>query len=70
MYSQGLCSVTALQNWIDYDLDKSINKKARLINSSLSRDYYNPLAKSEVKVLNLIFLNVWIFANSWRKSFT
>ena len=58
MYSQGLCSVTALQDWIDYDLDKSIDKKARLSNSSLSRDYYNPLAKSEVKYLKFDFFKM------------
>ena len=49
-------SVTALQDWIDYDLGKSIDEKARLINSYLSRDYFNPLAESEVKGLKFDFL--------------
>ena len=51
-------SITALQDWINYDLDKSIDEKARLINFYLSRDYFNSLAKSEVKGLKFDFLQV------------
>ena len=49
-------SVSALQDWLDYYMDKSIDEEVRLINSYLSRDYFNPLAESEVKGLKFDFL--------------
>ncbi|KES12024.1 CagZ [Snodgrassella alvi SCGC AB-598-O11] len=49
-------SVSALQDWLDYYMDKSIDEEVRLINSYLSRDYFNPLAESEVNGLKFDFL--------------
>lgn len=49
-------SVSALKNWIDYDIDKSIDKEILLINSYLSRNYFNPLAELEVKGIKFDFL--------------
>lgn len=49
-------SVSALKDWIDYDIDKSIDKEIVLINSYLSRNYFNPLAEQEVKGIKFDFL--------------
>lgn len=49
-------SVSALKDWIDYDIDKSIDKENVLINSYLSRNYFNPLAEQEVKGIKFDFL--------------
>ena len=49
-------SVGALRQWIDYDMNESIDEEIRLVNSYLSRDYFNPLAESEVKGLKFDFL--------------
>ena len=46
----------ALRQWIDYDMNESIDEEIRLVNSYLSRDYFNPLAESEVKGLKFDFL--------------
>lgn len=49
-------SVSALRDWIDYDIDKSIDTEIVLINSYLSRNYFNPLAEEEVKGIKFNFL--------------
>ena len=49
-------SVGVLRQWIDYDMNESIDEEIRLVNSYLSRDYFNPLAESEVKGLKFDFL--------------
>ncbi|KES13481.1 CagZ [Snodgrassella alvi SCGC AB-598-P14] len=49
-------SVGALRQWIDYDMNESIDEEIRLVSSYLSRDYFNPLAESEVKGLKFDFL--------------
>ena len=42
-------SVSALRDWIEYDMDSSPDAIKALIDSYLSRDYHNPIAESEVK---------------------
>jgi hypothetical protein len=42
-------SVSALRDWTIYDLDKAPYAIRSLIDSYLARDYYNPLAESEIK---------------------
>ncbi|MCX8748195.1 type VI secretion system amidase immunity protein Tai4 [Snodgrassella sp. B3088] len=49
-------SVSALKDWIDYDIDKSIDKEIILIDSYLSRNYFNPVAEQEVKGIKFDFL--------------
>lgn len=49
-------SVSALKDWIDYDIHKSIDKEIVLIDSYLSRNYFNPLAEQEVKGIKFDFL--------------
>ncbi|KES11617.1 type VI secretion system amidase immunity protein Tai4 [Snodgrassella alvi] len=49
-------SASALQDWIAYSIDNSIERQIVLVNSYLSRDYFNPLAETEVKGLKFDFL--------------
>ena len=42
-------SVGALRQWIDYDMNESIDEEIRLVNSYLSRNYFNPIVESQVK---------------------
>jgi ABC-type maltose transport system permease subunit len=49
-------SASALREWTYYNMDKSIDAEIRIINSYLSRNYFNPLAEAEIKGIKFDFL--------------
>jgi len=49
-------SVSALREWTYYDLDEAPEAIKSLVNSYLMRDYFNPIAESEVKGIRFDFL--------------
>jgi hypothetical protein len=49
-------SASALRKWTYYNMDKSIDTEIRIIDSYLSRNYFNPLAEAEIKGIKFDFL--------------
>jgi hypothetical protein len=49
-------SASALREWTYYNMDKSIDAEIRIIDSYLSRNYFNPLAEAEIKGIKFDFL--------------
>jgi len=49
-------SVSALREWTCYDLDEAPAAIKSLVESYLMRDYFNPIAESEVKGIRFDFL--------------
>ncbi|PIT52408.1 hypothetical protein BHC44_07900 [Snodgrassella alvi] len=49
-------SVSALREWTYYNMDKSIDAEIRIIDTYLSRNYFNPLAEAEIKGIKFDFL--------------
>ncbi|WP_203236094.1 type VI secretion system amidase immunity protein Tai4 [Pluralibacter gergoviae] len=49
-------SVTALREWTYYDMEKSPDAIRSLVDRYLARDYYNPLAESEVRSIKFDLL--------------
>lgn len=49
-------SVSALRDWTYYDMEKSPDAVKSLVDNYLARNYYNPLAESEVKGVRFDFL--------------
>ncbi|MCO6518291.1 MULTISPECIES: type VI secretion system amidase immunity protein Tai4 [Snodgrassella] len=49
-------SASALREWTYYNKDKSIDAEIKIIDSYLSRNYFNPLAEAEIKGIKFDFL--------------
>ncbi|PIT55613.1 type VI secretion system amidase immunity protein Tai4 [Snodgrassella alvi] len=49
-------SASVLREWTYYNMDKSIDAEIRIIDSYLSRNYFNPLAEAEIKGIKFDFL--------------
>lgn len=57
-------SVSALIDWTEYDLEKSPDAVKSLVDRYLARDYYNPLAESDIKGIKFDMLKCLDMYNS------
>ena len=54
----------ALQQWVSYDINESVNEEFKIINSYLSRNYFNPIVEAQVKGVKFDFLKCLDFYHS------
>ena len=46
----------ALQQWVSYDINESVDEEFKIVNSYLSRNYFNPIVEAQVKGVKFDFL--------------
>ena len=45
-----------LQQWVSYDINESVDEEFKIVNSYLSRNYFNPIVEAQVKGVKFDFL--------------
>ena len=46
----------ALQQWVSYDINESVDEEFKIVNSYLSRNYFNPIVEAQIKGVKFDFL--------------